>query len=136
MSHVQRLAAVGAACVAVAGCDDSDTTATNTGGPSAAPVLQHGPNRQGLTPRLPQHPLVAVEMIGQQTGTNDKIVFGRDGRAVIIRAYGGGGFYSYRCALSSAEQASVRAAVDALPLDKAPKAKVQKRLSYYQQYPP
>ena len=132
MSHVQRFVALAALC-AFAGCGAS-TESTSTG--ADRPILQHGPNTQGLTPALPRHPLVAVQMTGLQTGTNDKIVYGRDGRAVIIRAYGGGGFYSYRCALTPAELSAVRTAVARLPLDRAPKAKVQKRTSYYQQYPP
>jgi hypothetical protein len=133
VSSILRVAAIAAACV-VAGCGDSTRPTAQT--IADDPVLQHGPTGQGLTPKLPPRPLVAVEMTGLQTGTNDKIVFGRDGRAVIVRAYGGGGFYSYRCALTAAEQAAVRTAVQQLPLDKAPKAKAQVRKSYYQQYPP
>jgi hypothetical protein len=129
MSHVQRLAFLAAVC-AVAGCGGHQAS-------SEDPVLAPSrPTGNGLTPALPRHPLVEIQRIGDQAGTSDKIVFGRNGRAVIIRAYGGGGFYSYRCALTGAERAAVRAAVERLPLGKAPKHKPQKRDSYYQTYPP
>lgn len=129
MSSTLRIAALAAAC-AVAGCGSASSPAPD----AERPILNRGPSGH-LTPPLPRHPLVDVQMLGDQTGTSDKIVFGRDGRAVIVRAYGGGGFYSYQCALSPRELAAVRAAVGGLPLGRPPKRPKAARKSYYQQYP-
>ena len=111
----------------LAGCGSS-------GPPQPEKILNRGPNGH-LTPPLPARPLVTVQMLGDQVGTSDKIVVGRDGRAVIVRAYGGGGFYSYRCVLSARELASVRSAVGGLPLGPAPRRPRAARRSYYQQWP-
>lgn len=118
MARTVQLLLVGALLAGCGGNGDEPTTAPETPRSSAAPKLQ-GPA------------LLEMERLGNQMGTSDRVFYGKDGSAVMIKAYGGGGYYAWRCRLSRAELTSLERAVAALPLGPAPRHAAAKRPSYY-----
>jgi hypothetical protein len=95
------------ALLAAAGCGGDDTAPPER--TTAAATLD-------IKPRVTGGELVRIDRLGQGMGTHDTVVFGRDGSAAIIKAYGGGGYVTYTCALGGADLAALRRAVAALPL--------------------
>jgi hypothetical protein len=109
-SSLLALAAVGAALAATAaGCGSSASEPPVRTMPSAADLAVH--------PRVGAPELVRVDLVGDQLGAHDTVMYGTDGTAVIIKAYGGGGYVTERCALAPDELRSLERAVDGLPVD-------------------
>lgn len=88
------------------------------------------PHRE-FRPRLTGHQLLEIRLTGDQAGTSDVARYGDDGSVVLVRAYGGGGFYTFSCRLSAGELAAIRRDTARLPLDRAPDVPERARPTFY-----
>jgi hypothetical protein len=107
------------------------------GSPAAPdePAAVERPRANGLHPRLRAPLLLEMRRTTDQAGASDEVTYGTDGSAVMVKAYGGGGYYAWRCRLTPAELRSIRAELRALPLDRAPRVPEQHRTSLYAPQP-
>lgn len=107
------------------------------GGDTDEPIAPVGvPDRAGaLRPKLHAPLLLSVQRMGEVTGGNDEITYGADGSAVRVRAYGGGGLYSWRCRMRAGELAALKRDTARLPLDRAPRHPRRRQPSYYAPQP-
>jgi hypothetical protein len=104
-----------AAALAVAAA----AVASGCGSTGGEPPVRTTPSADELAlhPRLAAPELVRVDLVGDQLGAHDTVRFATDGSAVIVKAYGGGGYVTERCALAAEELRSLQRAVDRLPVD-------------------
>ncbi|HEU4977094.1 MAG TPA: hypothetical protein VFT50_18545 [Baekduia sp.] len=122
----------GALAAGLAGCG------AGGGGPASTDLAALTEHRAGVdTTRSDAHPtisgprLLEIRRTGDQFGTSDDVVYGRDGSVVVIRAYGGGGYYALRCRLSDDELAAVARDARRLPLGPAPHVPERPRKTFY-----
>jgi hypothetical protein len=71
--------------------------------------------REEFKPRLRAPRLAVLERRSTQFGRVETLEVGRDGSAVLVRDYGGGGFVRARCRLAAPELAGLRADLTRLP---------------------
>lgn len=124
---------VSALVTAAAGCgsdrEDNDAQA-------AAAIVAHkaavDAARGNATPHIAGRKLLEIRRLGQFFGTSDVATYGRDGSVVVIRAYGGGGYYALTCHLSRRELRAVKRDTARLPLGRAPHVRERPRKSFYQ----
>lgn len=90
------------------------------GSPAAhdEPAAVERPRANGLHPPLRAPLLLEMKRTTDQAGASDEVTYGTDGSAVMVKAYGGGGYYAWRCRLGTADLRSLRRAVRGLPLDR------------------
>ena len=79
--------------------------------------------------------MLKVSEIGATLGTSDSVEYRADGTAVVVKAHGGAGLYSWRCPRSAVPRAAVRAAAARLPLARAPHRRAQRRPTFYTRPP-
>lgn len=99
--------AVAAAALGVSACGGDDPPA------GAAVVTTPHPSRPGLAGER----LVTLERQDLRFGRHDTLIIGRDGRANLVLAHGGGGFRNATCHFTAAELRELRRDVTRLPVD-------------------
>jgi hypothetical protein len=137
------VAALAAGCGGSSGADrppsDADAAALTTHraavDPPTAALTTHraavDPPRREFRPRLTGREFLQIRLTGDQMGTSDGATYGDDGSVVLVRAYGGGGFYTFGCRLSAGELQALRHDAARLPLDRAPKVRERARPTFY-----
>jgi hypothetical protein len=107
---------VSGAILALAGCGTSSSPQR-----PAPPTPGPHPSRPGLEGRV----LVVLERQDLQFGRHDTLTVGRDGRANLVLAHGGGGFRNAMCQLSPRELAALRRDLRRLPLGAPPRRRAR-----------